>query len=165
MTVRGYKMNVTNVDRLGKRKGPVQWVDVPAATRCLRGFSAIEQFVERVLSSKADSSWVIISTWSGNTSISIAKHNGTVSLGMTVDARSRAREKSLRAFFAGQGIAPSRDYLAKNGGVPDATRVFDFPMPIERSLIAGLAVDLLRAVYRLKDTTTLDILFEERGAS
>jgi len=165
MTVRGYKMKVTNVDRLGKKKGPVQWVDVPAATRCPRGFAHIETFVARVLLSNARSTWAIVSTKSGNTSISIGKYKGVVSLGMTVEVRSRARESALRAFFEERGIVPTRDYLAKNGGVPDARRVLDYPMPNDAVAIAELAVDLLGSVYRLKETTTLDIRFEEHEAS
>ena len=164
MTVRGYKMKVTNVDRLGKRKGPVQWVDVPRATRCARGFAQVESFVVRVLSSNARSSWAIFSTKSGNTSISVGKYKGAITLGMTVEVRSRARERALRAFFEDRGILPSRDYLAKNGGVPDATRVLDYPMPKHAGTIAEMAVDLLRSVHRLKESTTLDIRFEEHEA-
>ena len=164
MTVRGYKMKVTNVDRLGRRKGPVRWVDVPAATRCPNGFAEIEGFVSRVLASKAPSCWAIFSTKSGNTSISVGSLNGAVTLGLSADARSQAQQKAIRAFFARRDIAPSQDYLAGNGGRPNATRILSFPMPRDAKAISELATDLLRAVYRLKETTTLDMRFEEHEA-
>ncbi len=163
MTVRGYRVRVTNVDRSGKRKGPVEWVDVPKAQRVAPGFPGIEPFVSRVVASRASSSWVTISTMSGRTSLSIAKQGDTLLLGLSADVRrSLSEERRIRAFFDARGLAPSSDYLAKNGGVANATRVLDFPVKGAPPQVARIAMDLLREVYRLTERTTLDIRFTER---
>jgi hypothetical protein len=166
MTVRGYKMKMNYVDRAGRKTRPSHWVDVPNATRHANGFEQIERFVSRVLASGMASSWVQLSTKSGRTAISIAKHKSKLTLGLTVHAkRQRSREAAVRQFFASRHISPSADYLAANGGVPETTRVLDFPMPNSSTAVARVASDLLREIYRLRDTTTLDIRFEEHEAS
>jgi hypothetical protein len=166
MTVRGYKMRMNYVDRQGRKTRPSHWVDVPAAIRHLNGLAQVRSYVSCVLTSKAPSSWVHFSTKSGQTSISVAKHDGKLSIGLTVDAkRPRNREAAIREFFARRSILPSNDYLAGNGGVPEATRVLDFPMPQDLSVVAEITSDLLREIYRLSSTSTLDIRFEEREAS
>lgn len=165
MTVRGYKMRMNYVDRQGRKTRPSHWVDVPAATRHAIGISHIDAYVFRVLASKSKSSWVNLSTKSGNTAIGIAKHDGNVSLGLTLNVRrERNRERAIREFFASRNISPSDDYLAADAGVPDSTRVLNFPMPRDPAVIADMASDLLRDIYRLRDTTTLDMRFEEQEA-
>jgi hypothetical protein len=166
MTVRGYKMKMNYVDRRGRKTRPSHWVDVPAAARHANGLAQIESYVSRVLASSASSSWVSLSTKSGNTAISVAKYDGKLSIGLTVEVkRERSREAAIRQFFASRSICPSKDYLAANGGVPEATRVLDFPMPDQPAEVAHIASDLLRTVYRLRETTTLDIRYEENEAS
>ena len=166
MTVRGYKMKMNYVDRQGRKTRPSHWVDVPAAARHPNGLAQIESYVSRVLASNALSSWVGLSTKSGNTAISVAKHDSKLSLGLTVEVkRERSREAAIRQFFASRSIFPTKDYLAANGGVPEATRVLDFPMPDQPPEVAQIAADLLREVYRLRETTTLDIRYQENDAS
>ena len=165
MSVRGYRMKVSTVDRQGKRKGPVEWVDVPPATRHANGFANIEPFVCRVLSSKAVSSWVTIATVSGRSALSVSKHNGECRLGLTVEVKQRAKEAKVRAFFSKRGIAPARDYLARNGGVPNATRVLDYPMSGDAKAISMLVVAALRDLYRLSERSALDMRITEYEAS
>ena len=166
MTVRGYKMRMSYVDRQGKKTRPSHWVDVPAATRHLNGLARLKPYVARVLTSNASSSWAQFSTKSGNTAISLGKRGGKLELGLTVDVRrGRKREADIRAFFARRNILPKSDYLAANGGVPEATRIMNFPMPHDARVAAKIASDLLRKIYRLRATTTLDIRFEEHEAS
>lgn len=163
MTVRGYRMKMNYVDRHGRRTRPSSWIDVPAATRHVNGIGHIERYVARVLDSKTSSSWVHFSTKSGHTSISVTKRDGRLSLGLTVDVkRLRSREAAIREFFARRRIVPSIDYLAGNGGVSEATRVLGFPMPHDAVGVAEIASDLLRGIYRLNETTTLDIRFGEQ---
>jgi hypothetical protein len=166
MTVRGYKMKMSYVDREGRKTRPSHWVDVPAATRHANGLAEIEGYVARVIASKAKSTSVQFSTKSGNTAISVAKYEGKLTLGLvTGTKRERAREAAIRQFFASRSIQPSADYLGANGGVPNATRVLDFPMPQDSTAIAQIAADLLREIYRLRDSTTLDIRYTEHEAS
>jgi hypothetical protein len=123
----------------------------------------IGAYVARVIASKASSSRVHFSTKSGLTCISVAKHEGKLSLGLTVDvSRHRNREAAIRDFFAHRRIVPGTDYFASNGGRAEATRVLDFPMTGDSGTVAEIASDLLREIYRLKGTTTLDVRFEER---
>ena len=166
MTVRGYKMKMNYVDRQGRKTRPSHWVDVPAATRHANGLGEIEGYVSRVLTSKMASSWVQLSTKSGHTAISVGKHDDKLTLGLTVEVkRERSRETAIRQFFESRHISPSSDYLAANGGVPEATRILNFPLPHNAAVVAQVASDLLREIYRLRDTTTLDIRFEEREES
>jgi hypothetical protein len=129
------------------------------------GLAQVEPYIARVLASRAKSSSTQFSTKSGNTAISVAKYEGKLLLGLTVDAKQRKREAGIRAFFAKRRILPKNDYLAANGGVPEATRVMDFPMPHDVGVAAAIASDLLREIYRLSTTTILDIRFEEHEAS
>ena len=162
MGVRSYRMRVTTVDRHGHRKGAGEWVDVPRAERFgSNGISQIGSFVQRVLRSPATSAWIVISTPSGRTAISIGKHEGALTFGTSVDVRKRARESALRAFFARRRIQPTRDYLAGNGGVPNCVRVLEFPAPHAATWTAKLAGDLLRTVYRLTQQSALNIRFSE----
>ena len=75
------------------------------------------------------------------------------------------REAAIREFFARRSISPSDDYLAANGGVPEAARILSFPMPRDAALVAQIAADLLREIYRLRDSTALDIRYTENEAS
>jgi hypothetical protein len=163
MSARGYRMRVTTVDRNGRRRGPIEWVDVPAAERFPSGgISQIGAFVRRVLRSPASSAWIVISTPSGRTAISIGKHEGAASFGVSTDVRKRSRERALRSFFAARRIQPTRDYLAANGRVQNSTRVLEFPAPRTATSSAKIAGDLLRTVYGLTDRSALDIRFSEK---
>jgi hypothetical protein len=166
MTVRGYKMKMSYVDREGRKTRPSHFVDVPPSTRHAAGLAEIEGYVARVIASKAKSSSVHFSTKSGNTAIGVAKLENKLSLGLvTSTRRERKREAAIRQFFAALSISPSADYLAANGGVPNATRVLEFPVPHDPAVVAQIAADLLRNIYRLRDSTTLDIRFQDREAS
>lgn len=163
MSARGYRMKVITVDRSGRQKGPSEWVDVPPAQRfSSNGMAHIQDFVQRVLSSDADSAWITIGTPSGRTAIGIAKQRGRPLVGVTIKSKARAREAAVRAFFARRGICASSDYLAGSGGVPNAVRVLDYPLPSNASKISKMAADLLKAVYRLNARSPLDIRFTER---
>ncbi|WP_171160075.1 hypothetical protein [Usitatibacter palustris] len=153
------------VDRQGKKTRPSHWVDVPAATRHLDGLAQVKPYMARVLASEASSSWAQFSTNSGHTAISLGKRDGRLYLALTVEVKQRKREADVRAFFSKRSILPTSDYLGANGGVPEATRIMDFPIPNDVGIAARIATDLLREVYRLRDTTTLDIRFEEHEAS
>src|SRR5258708_37228731 len=105
MTVRGYRMKMNYVDHQGRKTRPSHWVEFPAATRHVNGLGQIENYVARVLASKASSSWAIFSTKSGKTCIDVAKRDGKLSLGLTVDAkRPRSREAAIRDFFSRRRI-------------------------------------------------------------
>jgi hypothetical protein len=167
MTIRGYKMRVTTVDRTGKRKGAAALVAVPAATRhASSGFANIEAYVARVLASSASSAWVTISTSSGRSALSIGKHNGVCRISLTVDVlRSSAKEARIRAFFDGEGLSPSSDYLGKNAGVANATRLLDYPIPKDATTATALTIAVFREIYRLNEKSTLNMRFSEYEAS
>jgi hypothetical protein len=164
MSWRGYRMRVATVDRHGRRKGPVEWVDVPPAERfASNGMSHIESCVARVLRSKGPSSWIVVSTPSGLSSMSIGKHNGVTTLATSIDVRRKpARESAVRAFFADRKIAPIADYLAANGGVPKSTRVLEYPVGSSAKRIASVAREFLRNIYKLTDRSALNIRYGER---
>lgn len=145
------------------RKRHAEWVTVPAAQVLPHGFSHLEGIVRRVLSSPADSSWATISSASGRSGISVAKHRGVVALGVSVNVnRSRTRERSTRAFFSERGLVPSEDYLAGNGGTPKALRVLDYTLPADVRAVADLSKQALQNLFRLTETSILHVRFTER---
>src|SRR5256885_5487066 len=144
MPVRGYRMRVVTVDRQGRQKGPAEWVDVPPAERFSSdGISHIRPFVMRVLSSKANASWITVGTPSGRTAIGIGKQGSRVSVDVSVNVRRPAREAAIRKFFASRKLEPCKDYLARNGGVPNSVRVLEYPLQPDAGQISKLAGNLL----------------------
>lgn len=166
MPARSYRMKVVVKDREGRRRAPAEWVTVPNAEVVPHGFSRIRSMVEKVAQSAADSAWVTISSTSGRSGISISKHRGVLKLGINVDvSHARTRERSTRTFFSSRGLAPSEDYLGGNGGVPNAVRILGYNLPDDVHLVADIAADALRTLFRLCATSTLHLRFTERGKS
>src|SRR5208337_3487490 len=93
------------------------------------GFDHIEPYVSRLLVPTNRFKFLRIFTPDGNRGFGFSARAGKVEAGLTVEGGQKAqREAAIRAFFSSLGIAPSRDYLAANGGVPDATRILDYPI-------------------------------------
>ena len=72
------------------------------------------------------------------------------------------REAAIRAFFSSLGIAPSQDYLAGNGGVPDATRILDYPIKGSTAEVTALTKRILQELCGVSATEALDISYGDK---
>jgi hypothetical protein len=89
--------------------------------------------------------------------------NGVVKAGLTVEWRKEAeRERRIRSFFSSQEIAPSADYLAGNDGVPDATRILEYPISGNTLDVTALTKRILEELCEIKPSEALDIAYREK---
>jgi hypothetical protein len=84
-------------------------------------------------------------------------------LGLSINWRKEPkREQQIRKIFAKMSIPPSRDYLAGNGTVLDATRILDYSMPRDASFISDLCSRLFLEVFGLSERDGLNITYQFR---
>ena len=72
------------------------------------------------------------------------------------------REAAIRASFSSLGIAPSRDYLAGNGGVPDATRVLHYPITGSTAVVTTLTRRILHELCGVSPAEAVDISYGDK---
>jgi hypothetical protein len=159
---RATKMWVVTVDDKGKEKDG-HWVDIPAPDHFASdGFAQIESYVSRLLRSSARFTSVIIATPDQQMAVSLWQRGGVPEFTLSVEWRSEAeRERAARQFFSERGLSTSHDYLAGNGGVPDATRCLGYFLPPDLQFVTALTKDVLRQIYHLREKDSLDFSFEE----
>ena len=160
-TPRATKMWVVTVDN-GKEKDG-HWVDIPEPDSFASdGFAQIESYVSRLLRSCARFTSVIIATPDQQIAVSLWQRGGVPEFTLSVEWRSEAeRERAVRQFFSERGLSTSHDYLAGNGGVPDATRCLGYFLPPDVQFITALTKDVLRQIYQLREQDALDFSYEE----
>jgi hypothetical protein len=160
---RAQKMRVVTVDENGKELGDARWVDIPKPDRFSRnGFAQIESYVSRLLRSSARFTSLIIVTPDGQKGCSLSQRAGVPQFSLSVDWRSEAeRERAIRQLFAERELATSQDYLAGNGGVPDATRCLGYSLPSDVQFITTLTKDVLRRIYDVREQDALDFTYQE----
>jgi hypothetical protein len=160
---RATKMRVVTVDECGKELGDAKWVDLPAPDHFASdGFVQIESYVSRLLRSSGRFTSVIIATPDGQMAVGLWQRAGVPEFTLSVDWRSEAeRERTVRQFFSERALSTSHDYLAGNGGVPDATRCLGYFLPPDVQFITALTKDFLCRIYRLREHGALDFSFEE----
>lgn len=127
------------------------------------GFEHIEPYVARLLVPTNRFKFLNIFTPDGLRGFGLSARDGVVQAGLTVEWRQEAqREAAIRAFFSSLGIAPSRDYLAGNGGVPDATRILDYPITGSTAEVTALTKRILQELCGVSPTEALDIGYREK---
>ena len=95
--------------------------------------------------------------------LGLSAKNGVVQAGLTVEWRQEAqRETEIRAFFGSLGITPSRDYLAGNGGVADATRILEYPISGSTADVTALTKRILQELCGVSPTEALDIKYTDK---
>jgi hypothetical protein len=156
-------MMVSTVDAGGNPVGKSQWVRIPDPDVVAHdGMSRVEPYVTRLMASRARFNWLSIFTPDGQRGFGVYYEHSQASLALNVDWRSEPKkEHDIRRMFAGLGIAPTEDYLAGNGGVPDATRILTYPVPGDASKVAALCCRVLREIYGVTDTGRLDFTYTE----
>jgi len=63
--------------------------------------------------------------------------------------------------FRSDGFLWIEDYLAGNGGVPDATRLLAYHLTPDVQFITALTKDGLREIYQLREQDALDFTYQE----
>jgi hypothetical protein len=96
----------------------------------------------------------------GNRGFGLHARDGNVEATLTLEWRQEAqRESAVRSFFESRGIAPSEDYLAGNGDVPDATRCLTYPIAGTAPELTALTQRILQGLYGISPTEALNIQF------
>jgi hypothetical protein len=127
------------------------------------GFDHIELYVARLLVPTKQFKFLHMFTPDGTRGFGFSARDGVVEAGLTVEWRQEAqREAAIRAFFSSLGIAPSRDYLAGNGGVPDATRILDYRITGSASEVTALTKRILQELCGVTPTEALDISYGDK---
>ena len=157
------KMRVVTVDQNGKELGDTEWVDIPPPDSfATDGFAHIQSYVIRLLKSSGSFTSVIIATPDQQIAVSLWQRGGVPEFTVSVEWRSEPeRERVVRQFFAERRLSTSHDYLAGNGGVPDATRCLGYFLPPDVQFITTLTKDVLQEIYRLREQDALDFSYEE----
>ena len=156
-------MRVVTVDENGKELGDARWVDMPKPDSFgSDGFVQIESYVSRLLRSSARFTSLIIATPDGQKGFSLCQRAGVPQCSLHVEWRSEAeRERAIRQFFAERELGTTHDYLAGNGGVPDATRCLGYFLPSDVQFITTLTKDVLRRIYDVREQDALDFTYQE----
>jgi hypothetical protein len=127
------------------------------------GFDHIEPYVSRLFVPTNRFKFLHMFTPDGRRGFGFSARDGVVKAGLTVEWRQEAkREADIRAFFSSLGVAPSRDYLAGNGGVPDATRILEYPITGGTAGVAALTKRILQELCGASPTEALDISYREK---
>jgi|SRR6266436_2080261 len=127
------------------------------------GFAHIEPYVARLLVPTNHFKFLHMFTPDGARGFGFDAKDGVVHAGLTVEWRQDSqRESSIRAFFHSRGIKPSQDYLAGNGGVPDATRFLDYPITGSSAEVTALAKRILQELCGVAPTEALDISYGDK---
>ena len=109
------------------------------------GFDHIEPYVSRLLVPTNQVKLLHLFTPDGTRGFAFDAKDGVVHAGFTVEWQQESqREAAIRKLFSSFGIAPSRDYLAGNGGVPDATRVLEYPVTGSTTEVTALTKHILQ---------------------
>ena len=157
------KMWVHTVDKNGNDKGDGRWVDIPEPDRfASNGFSQVESYVSRMLRSSAMFTSVIISTPDGQSAVSLSHRDGVPKFSLSVDWRSKPEsERAIRQFFGDRGLSASHDYLAGNGGVPDAMRMLGYFLPADAREITEITKDVLQQIFGVREQDALNFSYRE----
>ena len=127
------------------------------------GFDHIEPYVSRLLVTTNRFKFLNIFTPDGNRGFALCAKDGKVEAELTDEWRQESqKEAAIRAFFGSLGIAPSRDYLAGNGGVSDSTRVLEYPISGNSTEVAAFTKRILQELCGVSPTEALDIKYQEK---
>jgi hypothetical protein len=127
------------------------------------GFNHIEPYVARLLVPTNTFKYLSFFTPDGNRGFGFNARNGLVQATLTVEWRQEAqREADIRAFFSSLGIVPSQDYLAGNGGVPDSTRILEYPVGGNPDQVTALTKRILKELCDVSPTEALGISYEDK---
>ena len=124
----------------------------------MNGFDHIEQYVSGLLESPKGSKSLTLFTPDGARGFGLNAEDGFVHATLTVDWRDEPqKEAAIRSFFSSRGVAPTRDYLAGNDKVHDATRVLEYPIQGSAAELALLTKRILQELCGISPTEALEM--------
>ena len=122
------------------------------------GLSEVAPFVTELYSRKTDFSSLMISSLDGERGLLLTNEQGAIGIGFTIEKQQEAeREERIRSFFEDLGVNPSEDYLARNGGVPDATQILHYPLAGDQEQVLEIVRRVLRELYDIRSEEGLDL--------
>lgn len=135
----------------------------PPDHHAVGAFDRIESYVSRLLAEPKKNQWVMIFTPAGDRGFALHGNQEAVEAHLTVEWRQEPqREAAIRAFFESRDISPTEDYLAGNGGVPDATRLLAYPLTGSPSEVTATTKRILEELCGVSATEALNIRYSER---
>ena len=127
------------------------------------GFNHIDAYLTRLLVPTNRFKYLSMFTPDGTRGFGLDAKDGIVTASLTVEWRQEGqREATIRSFFNSFGVIPSRDYLAGNGGVPDATRVLEYPVRGNAGEVTALTKRILQELCGVAPTEALNIEYREK---
>jgi len=127
------------------------------------GFSHVDPYISHLLVPTSRFKFLHIFTSDGNRGFGLHARDGVVEASLTVEwQQDPQREATIRSFFSSLGIVPSRDYLASNGGVPDATRILDYPLSGSAVEVTALTKRILQELCSVSPTEALDMKYTDK---
>jgi hypothetical protein len=124
------------------------------------GFDHLEPYISKLLATTNGYRFLHIFTPDGKGGFLFSARDGAVEASLTVEWRQEAqREATIREFFSSLRITPSQDYLAGNGGVPDATRVLAYRISGSSGEVTALTKRILGELCGIAPTDALDIKY------
>lgn len=161
---RSKKMWVATVDENGRHLGDGHWVKIPPPDKFSSdGFAQIQSYVSRLVRSSARAASLMITAPDHRMAVSILQRGRVLEFSLIVQRDSEpGREDAIRQFFATHGLSPSSDYLAGNGGVPEAVRCLGYSLPQDERFITDIASDLLCKIYSLRKEDGLHFTYQEQ---
>jgi hypothetical protein len=126
-------------------------------------FDHIDSYVSRLMAEPQKGHWVMMFTPAGDRAFALHGSRDVIEAHLTVEWRQEPqREAAIRAFFEARGIGPTEDYLAGNGGVPDATRLLAYPLTGSPSEVTATTKRILQELCSISSTEPLNIRYSER---
>lgn len=155
-------MVVRTVDDQGQEIGSPRVVFTPAPETVAReGLAQLASYVERLQASPARGTSLLIAPTDERFAVGLYRTEGQTLLNLTFDqTTARSEEAAVRAFFAARDLAPTQDYLAMNGGVPDSTRLLAYSLPAAPAQITELLRAMLRQNYHLREDEGMKFTLE-----
>jgi hypothetical protein len=130
----------------------------------MNGFDRIEPNVCRLLVPTNQVKFLYIFTPDGTRGLGLTAKDGIVHANLMVERRQvPQRESAIRAFFGSLGILASRDYLAGNAEVGDATRVLVYPITGSTTEMTVLVKRILKELCGVSSTEPLDIKYTAKS--
>lgn len=127
------------------------------------GFNHIEPYVSRLLKPAKHIRFVSIFTPDGERGFGLTARGTVITADLIVEWREEPqREAAIRSFFDSLGIRPSQDYLAGNGGVPDATRILAYPLKGNVPELTAITKRILEELCWISSTEALNIQYSEK---
>ena len=152
-------VSTVTFSRTGVALGPAP------AHHATNGFDHLEPYVSRLLVPTNRRKFLSVFTPDGHRGFGLHAKDGVVEAGLTVERRQEPeREAAIGSFFTSIGITPSRDYLASNGGVPDATRILHYPIQGSAAEVTALTKRILQELCGVSPSEALAISYSEKCA-